>query len=247
MAFVLDNSVIAAWLLGEEGADAEAIVARLGDDEAHVPSLWPVELANVLVTAERRGRITEAQAHRAADIVLALPIRVVELRQDRVLRELPGLARQFHLTAYDASYLHVAMSGLIPLATFDRALAAAGRAAGLTVIGLGSTPPGPACPWMPASPCRCRPPRPAPGTRRHPAIRTLRARERYAESRLSIAPILRSSAWRASTSGRATRSRTEQVSAAGPSAIRRWLRRAAPDSAMASAMLSTTDCEARRA
>lgn len=133
MAFVLDNSVIAAWLLGEDGEQAEQIVRRLAEDEAHVPALWPVELANVLLVAERRGRITEAQAHRAVEVALALPICTVEVRHDRVLREVRGLAREFHVTAYDATYLHIALSASIPLATFDHALATAGRAAGLTV------------------------------------------------------------------------------------------------------------------
>lgn len=79
---------------------------------------------------------------------------------------------------------------------------------------------------------------------REPERRTA-TREGYADSRRSIAPTRRSSAWRGSTSGRQTRSRTEQTSAAEPRAILMWLRREAPVSAIPSAMLSTTDCEAR--
>lgn len=133
MTFVIDNSVVVAWLLGEGSDAAEAVIERLKGGEAHVPALWPVELANVLVVAERRGKITEAQAIRAVEIALALPIRVVDVRPDRIVRELRALAREHRLSAYDAAYLHLALSEATPLATLDGRLRDAGMAAGLTV------------------------------------------------------------------------------------------------------------------
>ena len=59
--FVLDGSVTLAWLFhDEQDPYADAIVARLPDIEMHVPRLWHLELANVLLVGERRGRCTQA-------------------------------------------------------------------------------------------------------------------------------------------------------------------------------------------
>ena len=44
------------------------------------------------------------------------------------------LARKHRLSSYDAAYLELAMRLQLPLATLDRALAAAGRAEGLDVL-----------------------------------------------------------------------------------------------------------------
>ena len=75
--FVLDCSVSAAWCLSDEGSEAaEHILHRLANDEALVPPLWIAEMANVLLVAERRGRITPADASQAVELVLSLPIRV---------------------------------------------------------------------------------------------------------------------------------------------------------------------------
>ena len=45
------------------------------------------------------------------------------------------MAREYGLTVYDAAYLHCAYSNAVPLATFDRQLAAAGRRCGIVILG----------------------------------------------------------------------------------------------------------------
>jgi predicted nucleic acid-binding protein len=45
------------------------------------------------------------------------------------------LSRVFKLTAYDATYLELALRRSAPLATFDRKLAEAARQAGVRVFG----------------------------------------------------------------------------------------------------------------
>lgn len=61
--FVLDASVAVAWCFEDEKtAYTEAVLDRLaGDGEALAPALWPLEVANALVCAERRRRLTAAQ------------------------------------------------------------------------------------------------------------------------------------------------------------------------------------------
>jgi predicted nucleic acid-binding protein len=45
------------------------------------------------------------------------------------------LARDYHLTVYDAAYLELALRTKLPLATRDRALCAAAVAAGAALFG----------------------------------------------------------------------------------------------------------------
>ena len=58
---VLDVSLSCAWCFADEASDgAWAILEQLQTHQAHVPALWLWETANVLVQAERRGRISGA-------------------------------------------------------------------------------------------------------------------------------------------------------------------------------------------
>jgi len=77
MPFVLDASVALSWHFEDEVSEyADAVLDRLREDNALVPSLWPMEMANGLLAAERRGRISSANVGRAVDSLLALPISV---------------------------------------------------------------------------------------------------------------------------------------------------------------------------
>ncbi|MFZ0929590.1 MAG: type II toxin-antitoxin system VapC family toxin [Syntrophobacteraceae bacterium] len=132
--FVLDCSVSAAWFLSDESSEAaEKILHRLADEEAVVPPLWIAEMANVLVMAERRGRIAPADASRAVELVMSLPIQV-EFADLRTLNASRLLAREYDLSAYDASYLELAQRAGLPLATMDRILSTAARRCGVPVL-----------------------------------------------------------------------------------------------------------------
>jgi predicted nucleic acid-binding protein len=133
-AFVLDNSVVMAWALGEEDPGADRVMDLLADAEAQVPGVWPLELANALVVAERRGRLTGAEAVRAREIVLALPIRVVQETPERVVTAILALARDQGLSVYDACYLDLAMREGLPLATLDVRLRDAARRCSVPLV-----------------------------------------------------------------------------------------------------------------
>jgi predicted nucleic acid-binding protein len=132
--FILDCSMSASWCLKDESNDAaNKILDRLGEDEALVPSIWPVEMANVLVVAERKGRISAADAARAVEILLSLPIHadkgnLVNLDAIRLM------AREYKLSAYDACYLELAQRTGLPIATLDHALQAAARKCGVPLF-----------------------------------------------------------------------------------------------------------------
>ena len=78
MNFVLDASVALAWAFeDEDGEYARGILARLEKEEACTTALWPLEISNGLLAAERRDRIEAADSARFTRLLLSLPI-VVE-------------------------------------------------------------------------------------------------------------------------------------------------------------------------
>lgn len=131
--FVLDASVAGAWLLEDEDDPvANAAMSRLATEFALVPQLWHLEVRNVLVVAERRGRVGAAGLEDGLRRVSELPIRT-DTEPD--LGTALALARKRRLTIYDALYLELALRADAPLATVDRALAGAAVAEGRPLIG----------------------------------------------------------------------------------------------------------------
>lgn len=131
-AFVVDASVTLSWCFDDEAsAESDALLHRLGDAGGVVPVIWEYEITNVLALAERRGRLTEADATRRLALLRSLPIHVT---RDIDPTALLGTARRHSLSAYDAAYLFVAEREGLPLATRDRALAAAAESAGVATL-----------------------------------------------------------------------------------------------------------------
>ena len=135
-SFVLDCSVAVAWLLEDERIPvADGLLDRLdGGGQAFVPSLFWLELGNVLAGAERRSRISATGIAKCLGLLTSLPIVTDSHTEERALREILELARREHLTTYDAAYLELAMRRGLPLATLDRPLARAARRAGVDAL-----------------------------------------------------------------------------------------------------------------
>lgn len=133
MPFVLDNSVACGWLFENQSDDyTEAVARRLSSEHAVAPVLWPMELANVLRTTCRRGRLTAQQAQKMVQQLALLPIEIdpTPARPGLLL----SLALRFDLSAYDAAYLELALRLQQPIATRDAALAEAARIAGVGTL-----------------------------------------------------------------------------------------------------------------
>jgi len=133
MAFVVDVSMTMAWCFEDEASPrSEAVLDRLHGETAIVPSIWPLEVANVLVVGQRRGRLTAAQSARFVEVLDRLPIEI-EMRALSIGDIVhSGIANG--LSAYDAAYLSAAARLGLPLATLDRRLTEAARAAGVSVL-----------------------------------------------------------------------------------------------------------------
>lgn len=126
MPFVLDSSVALTWLLPDESNESvDTLIDQLASDVAYVPSIWPLEVSNALLVAERRGRISAADAAALASALQALPIEIDAGSGAPDLAECIALARKLGLTTYDAAYIELARRRGLPLATLDQKLRAA--------------------------------------------------------------------------------------------------------------------------
>ena len=114
---------------------AEKALAELPSYQAIVPALWYSEVANSLLRGERQGVISATQTAFFLNELSLAEISIDEAsprgRQASVL----DLARAHGLTAYDATYLELALRTGKTLATFDRQLADAAHKAGGRVFG----------------------------------------------------------------------------------------------------------------
>jgi predicted nucleic acid-binding protein len=136
MSVVIDASVAVAWCFEDEASPAmDAIADQIREDGGMVPALWLLEVANVLLQAEKRGRITMADVTLRLDLIKALPVQIDPETTERVWRDTIALARNYGLTVYDAVYLELAIRLGIPLATKDKALGVACQRAGVGVLG----------------------------------------------------------------------------------------------------------------
>ncbi len=126
---VLDASVTLAWCFDDESDDyANSVLSSMEDLVAVVPALWFSEIANAIAVAERRGRIRAAEVSRVVGLVSSIEISVDHtLTVQPWITNVTSLARRTSLSAYDATYLELAMRLSLPLATTDRALRRAAR------------------------------------------------------------------------------------------------------------------------
>ena len=126
-------SLAAAWLFDDEKEDerAERGLIRIKKSGAVVPRLWHLELRNVLLVGERRGRLSVEQTKKRLRIVYGLPIQT-DTNSD--LDMTLDLARAHRLTFYDSLYLELAVRRRAPLATLDTQLHRAAIAEGLPVV-----------------------------------------------------------------------------------------------------------------
>jgi predicted nucleic acid-binding protein len=123
MAFVLDCSVTLSWLLPDErGAATDALADELERTTAVAPAIWPYEVANALLVAQRRARIGNDDLIRVRRALAALPIEVEAVTSHHVLSAVSDLGRRLDITSYDAAYVELAARRRLPLATLDERL-----------------------------------------------------------------------------------------------------------------------------
>jgi predicted nucleic acid-binding protein len=128
--FVIDASITLALCFEDEGGPAaERVLERLEREAAVAPAHWPLEIANALRTAERRGRLQAVDLPRLRGLLAGLPVEIVPIELATAAGDILETARTFDLSVYDAAYLALAAFRGLPLATNDEQLrGACGRA-----------------------------------------------------------------------------------------------------------------------
>lgn len=135
MAFVLDGLMTLAWCFPDERTEfTNAVIRRMSDEAAHVPAIWPLDVANGLLNGERRGRLTEAEIESFLEEIRSFEFVIDDPSQSTAFNSILGIARRNDLTSYDASYLELTMRLGLPLATLDTRLADAATRAGVPLI-----------------------------------------------------------------------------------------------------------------
>jgi len=134
--FVLDASVAVAWCFEDEATKlTEGVLDLLSAGaEALVPSIWPVEIANALLVAERRNRIALAQVTAILQKIARFPIAVMPIESAHAFDHILPLARQQSLSGYDAAYLELALRQGLSLATLDEQLRRAAKKTGIVLL-----------------------------------------------------------------------------------------------------------------
>jgi predicted nucleic acid-binding protein len=136
LRLVLDCSAVLPWVFGDEATAAtDRLLGEMGAGaEAVVPGLWHLEVGNVLVGAMKRKRIDQAGVEAFVTLLQELEIAVDPETSVRAWGKTLDLAQQHRLSVYDAAYLELALRRGLPLATLDKALAGACRAAGVKPV-----------------------------------------------------------------------------------------------------------------
>ena len=94
---------------------------------AIVPALFRLEVQNALLQAVRRKRLTRAVAEARFDDIDRLNLDVDAAGTSVAFKTGFALAERFHLSAYDATYLELAVRAKRPLMTRDDRLRRAAR------------------------------------------------------------------------------------------------------------------------
>jgi predicted nucleic acid-binding protein len=135
MPFVIDASIALAWCFEDQSTPfTVSVLNELRCDSGVVPAIWPLEIANSLVSGERRGRLTRDQVDGAIRLLEALSITVDNRSIAQARTVVLDIARTQRLSTYDACYLDLAIRTQLPLATLDNRLEEAARRVGVELV-----------------------------------------------------------------------------------------------------------------
>lgn len=135
MNFVLDCSIAMAWCFEDEATEfTDSLLESLAQATAKVPSIWFLEVANVLAMSERRGRTNQAKITKFLQLLRNLPIIVDVKTEEKAFTDVLTLARTHKLTSYDAAYLELALREGLPLATLNEGLKRVALNIGVTIL-----------------------------------------------------------------------------------------------------------------
>ena len=133
---VLDADIALGWCF-VDAADgySDGVLEALKEVSALVPAHWMLEVTNVMLAAQKRSRLTEAEATRFVELLRRLPIETDGETAMRAADTTRALARTHGISTYEAAYLELAIRQAAPLATRNPALQSAARRSGALLVG----------------------------------------------------------------------------------------------------------------
>lgn len=134
---VLDASAVAAWFVPDQATgSSDQLLGQIVTARFLAPYVFPAECRNLLLKAQRRKVVEEAEVDKAIDFLHAIDLSIQpspdRAGQDHAL----SLARREGLSFYDALYLKVALEASAAVASRDGALLQAAERCGLIAIDL---------------------------------------------------------------------------------------------------------------
>jgi predicted nucleic acid-binding protein len=134
--FVADASVGFSWVYRDQATpETDKLLQDIASGvRVAVPSFWFLEMANVLLTAQRRHRLTATERKAALEKLTAMRFTVDEEAARNAFDKISELAEKHGLSVYDATYLELALRRKMSLASRDEALRSAGERCGLKLL-----------------------------------------------------------------------------------------------------------------
>lgn len=136
---VVDASFLVPIIAGRLGSSERAVVAQAALQRAGAlvaPCLLMFELLNAIRGGVRARVLSDADAVGSIVDACELGVHLEPSPDVSVALRIAELAQAHGLTAYDASYLELALRTKSPLATFDSALIRAAQAEGVQIVAL---------------------------------------------------------------------------------------------------------------
>ena len=122
--FIIDcSSTISLFLPDEINNDyTNKLYDSFKNNACVVPSLWCYELSNVLLSSKKRNRINDNQINEIVNLIYDLPVEIENINFCYIQNNIFNIANDNNLSAYDASYLELAIRFNCSLATLDKKL-----------------------------------------------------------------------------------------------------------------------------
>ena len=133
---VVDASIAITWVHPAQATpQTTALLEQIGQGaQIVVPALWPLEIANALLSLERRKKLTADERDTALQALQALGFTTDHDMSSLAFTELSALASTLDLSVYDAAYLELAARLKVPLACKDGPLREAARQLRVSVV-----------------------------------------------------------------------------------------------------------------
>jgi predicted nucleic acid-binding protein len=128
MEIVADASAFLAVVLDE--ASKKWVVERTSGSSIVSPEILPYEIANALMLAKKKRRISDNEVLMAFDISQRIPVKLISV----IIRDALKIAVKHGIHAYDAFYLQCCIATKLPLISLDAQMCKVAENLSITVV-----------------------------------------------------------------------------------------------------------------